>query len=162
MSVAHLHLILTHFPPVLSLGAIAAVAAFLLPGRRRDAIAMTLALLITTGATMPIVFFTGEQTADMLGKVEGVQQDAIAPHQEAAKIALAVSLLAAAVAGATGIVMRRRGDLSPVLRVLLMTMAIASAMAIGWAAMRGGAIHHPEAFHSVADVTEEPPAPFTS
>lgn len=157
MNFIHLHLILTHFPPVLSLGgALSAAAGLLLPRRRRDAVHLALGLLMITGAMMPMVYIAGERAADSIGRVEGIQQEAIAPHQAAAIIALSVSMAAAAIATVLLIVERRRGGLSTALCALLMLAAFASATAIGWTAFRGGAIHHPE-IHSAEVVTPDPP-----
>jgi hypothetical protein len=143
MNYAHLHLILTHFPPVLSLGGAASAAAGVLR-RRRDLLRIALMLLIGVGAMMPLVYLAGDRAADSIGRVEGVQQDAIAPHQHAATIALASSMATALMAGGLLIIDRRSGSLSPALRMLVLCAAIASALAIGWAAALGGAIHHPE------------------
>ena len=145
MNFAHLHLILTHFPPVLSLGgAISAAAGNLLPRRRRELVPLALRVLIVVGATMPLVYIAGDRAADSIGRVEGIQQDAIAPHQRAATITLWASAGTAFIAVALLIVERRRGSLSPLLRLLVLVVAIASAAAIGWTAALGGAIHHPE------------------
>ncbi|HEY3052439.1 MAG TPA: hypothetical protein VGK04_03525 [Thermoanaerobaculia bacterium] len=145
MNFAHLHLVLTHFPPVLSLGgAISAAAGVLVPRRHRELIQLALLLLIVVGATMPLVYIAGERAADSIGRVEGIRQDAIAPHQQAATIALSASIGAAFIAVALLVVERRRGSLSPALRLLVLVVAIGSAAAIGWTAGLGGAIHHPE------------------
>ncbi len=143
MNFAHLHLILTHFPPVLSLGGAASAAAGVLRGRR-DLVRLALLLMIAIGAMMPVVYIAGDQAADSIGRLDGVQQEAIAPHQRAATIALAVSIGTALIAGGLLIIERHRGSLSSTLRVLALAIVIASALPIGWAAALGGAIHHPE------------------
>jgi hypothetical protein len=143
MNFAHLHLILTHFPPVLSLGGAAAAAVGVLC-RRRELIRLALLLMIAIGAMMPVVYVAGDRAADSIGKVEGVQQEAIAPHQRAATVALASSVCVGLIAGALLLVERRRGALSPAFARVALAVAIASAMAIGWTASLGGAIHHPE------------------
>ena len=143
MNFAHLHLVLTHFPPVLSLGSAFSVAVGVVR-RRRELVQLALVLLIAVGAMMPLVYFAGDHAADAIGKVDGVQQEAIAPHQRAATIALVISMCTALIAGALLIIERRRGNLSSTLRVLALAAAIASALPIGWAAALGGAIHHPE------------------
>jgi len=143
MNFAHLHLVLTHFPPVLSLGGAFAAAVGVLR-RRRDLVRLALVLLVAVGAMMPVVYVAGNRATDSIGKVEGVDQEAIAPHQRAATIALVISICSALIAGGILIIERRRGDLSSTLRVLVLAAAIASALPIGWAAALGGAIHHPE------------------
>jgi len=150
LNFAHLHLVLTHFPPVLSLGsALSAVGGLLLRRRRDDLIRIALVMMIGVGAMMPLVYLAGERAADSIGKVEGVQQEAIAPHQRAATIALAVSVGSAVIAMPLFVVELRRGGLSSPLRLLVLVAAVASAGAIGWTANLGGAIHHPE-------ITESP------
>jgi len=143
MNFAHLHLILTHFPPVLTLGGAFAAAVGVLR-RRRDLVRLALVLLVAVGAMMPLVYIAGDRAADSIGKVDGVDQEAIAPHQRAATIALVISICSALIACGILIIERRRGDLSSTLRVLVLAAAIASALPIGWAAALGGAIHHPE------------------
>lgn len=148
MNFAHLHLILTHFPPVLSLGGvISGAAAIFLPRRRPELVQLTLLLLIVVGASMPLVYFAGDRAADTIGRVEGINQDAIAPHQHAAKIALSVSTGAAFAAVILLIVERRHPSLTPILRLLVLVIALASAATIGWTANLGGEIHHPEIHH---------------
>ena len=145
MNSAHLHLVLTHFPPVLSIGgAFSAAAGLLLRRRRDDLIRLALVLLVIVGAMMPIVYIAGDRAADRIGRVEGVQQEAIAPHQRAATIALAISVCAGALAGTLLIVERRRGSLSTWLRAVAVAAAFATALPIAWTAALGGAIHHPE------------------
>lgn len=143
MNFAHAHLVLTHFPPVLTLGAAIAAAVGVLRRRREEA-HLALLLLVAVGAMMPAVYVAGDRAADSIGRVEGVQQEAIAPHQRAATIALSISILAAFFAGGLLNVERRRGTLSATLRLLVLAATIVSALPVGWTAALGGAIHHPE------------------
>jgi len=136
MNFAHVHLVLTHFPPVLSVLSVISAAT--------RAIRLALLLMIVVGVMMPVVYIAGDRAADTIGRVDGVQQEAIAPHQHAATIALSVSICTALVAAGLLIVERRTGGLSSTLRVLALAAAVASALPIGWAAALGGAIHHPE------------------
>jgi hypothetical protein len=128
---------------VLSLGSAFSAAVGVIR-RRRDLVKLALALLVAVGAMMPAVFFAGNRAADAIGRVDGVQQDAIAPHQRAATIAMAVSIVAAVVAAGLLLLERRRGTLSIAFQILVLVAAMASALPIGWAAALGGAIHHPE------------------
>jgi hypothetical protein len=100
--------------------------------------------LIAVGAMMPLVYIAGSRAADSIGRVEGVQQEAIAPHQHAATIALTTSICTALAGGVLLLIERRRESLSRTVRVLTLAAAIACALPIGWAAALGGAIHHPE------------------
>jgi hypothetical protein len=142
---AHLHLVLTHFPPVLSIeGVVAAAAAQFVRRRRRELVRLTLFLAIATSAMMPAIYFAGVRTADAIGKVEGIQQEAIAPHQQAALIALCVSIATIIIAAVLLIVERRQAGLSFLLRMLVLLLTVGLAATIGCTASRGGAIHHPE------------------
>jgi 1,4-dihydroxy-2-naphthoate octaprenyltransferase len=142
---AHIHLVLTHFPPVVSLGgAVAAIAALFLRRYSGELGRLALLLLIIAGVTTPMAYFAGGRAADQIGKVEGVQQDAIAPHEKAAATALFCSIAAGVVAVAAVIAGWRRGTIPFGLRLVVIIAAIVSAAAIGWTAALGGAIHHPE------------------
>jgi len=143
MNFAHLHLVLTHFPPVLTLGSAVSAGVGVLR-RRREAVRLALVLMLVVGAMMPLVYLAGDRAADSIGKVEGVQQEAIAPHQRAATIALTLSVAAALVAAGLLMIERRRGALSATLCVLAFVAAMTAAVPVAWAAALGGAIHHPE------------------
>ena len=60
MNFAHVHLVLTHFPPVLSLGSAFSAAVGVIR-RRRDLVKLALVLLIAVGAMMPVVFAAGDR-----------------------------------------------------------------------------------------------------
>jgi len=136
MNFAHVHLVLTHFPPVLSVVSVISAAM--------RAVRLALVLMIVVGVMMPAVYIAGYRAADTIGRVDGVQQEAIAPHQRAATLALWISIGAAIVAAVVLIVERRTGELSPRLRVIVLAAAIAAVIPIGRAAALGGLIHHPE------------------
>jgi hypothetical protein len=145
MNFAHVHLVLTHFPPVLSVAAVvAATAATLFQSRRRELVQLALLFIVVTGAMMPAIYVAGLRTADVIGKVDGVQQEAIGPHQQAAVIALSVSMATALIAVSLFIAERRRPGLTPTLRLFIVFVATVLATSIGWTAALGGAIHHPE------------------
>ncbi|HYM61841.1 MAG TPA: hypothetical protein VEZ11_13220 [Thermoanaerobaculia bacterium] len=143
MNAAHLHLILTHFPPVLSLiAAGAAVVGFL--RKRADLVSIALWLLVVIGAMVPVVYMAGDRAADQIGRVDGVQQDAIAPHERAGTISLVASAAIGALAAAALVWARRRANIPGGIRIILAAAALALAVVIGWTANLGGAIHHPE------------------
>jgi hypothetical protein len=145
MSYAHLHLVMTHFPPVLSIaGAVAAASAVLFRRRRRDLVHLALLLMIITGAMMPAIYVAGLRTAATIGKVEGIQQEAIAPHQQAATITLWTCIVTALMACGLLIAEQLQAAAGSRLRLLVLLLAIGTASAIAWTADLGGAIHHPE------------------
>jgi hypothetical protein len=93
---------------------------------------------------MPAIYFAGVKTSEVIGKVEGIQQEAIAPHQQAALIALGVSIATIIIAAVLLVVERRQAGMSFWLPILVLLLTVGLAATIGWTASRGGAIHHPE------------------
>lgn len=93
---------------------------------------------------MPAIYFAGVKTSEVIGKVDGIQQEAIAPHQQAAVIALGVSIATILIAAMLLIAERRQAGLSFSLRLLVLLLSVGLAATIGWTAARGGVIHHPE------------------
>jgi hypothetical protein len=145
MNFAHIHLVLTHFPPVLTLfGAISAVSGLLMRQHRRELARLTRLSMILASVLTPMTYFAGGRAADKIALVDGINQEAIAPHQSAASIALIASIAAGLVAAAAALVDRRSHHVPVVLEVILIVAAITSAVVIGWTAALGGAIHHPE------------------
>jgi hypothetical protein len=133
----HLHLILNHAPVF---GEIFAALLLLAAAMRRSTTLLRTALavvILTAPAAIP-VFFTGRAAAEAIGKVEGIDQEAIGPHEEAAERFL-IAASAAGVAAIAALVRPRR-----------ITIAIASILTLfafgiaGWTANRGAMIHHQE------------------
>ncbi len=135
MNAPHLHLILNHSPLFAELAALLLLAA---GGalRRRDLVDAALVAAIATAPLAAATFVSGRAAADAVGRIDGIDQEAIGPHEEAAEIFAAVATVAALAAGAA---LRWR-------RVTAVAAAaVVVALAIGlWTAERGGAIHHPE------------------
>ncbi len=139
---SEIHLVVTHFPPVLTVGStLCAAAAMIMRRRRDDLVRVALGLVIATAGLMPLTYVAGDRTAEKIGRVEGVQQEAIAPHQQAAKIALIVSIASASIAVAL-LLLTRTPRLAT--RVLTLAISLLSFVIIGWTAHLGGQIHHPE------------------
>src|SRR5258708_10754111 len=80
----HLHLMLNHAPLFGELFAAALLLAAAM-GRGRTLLHTALAVVLITGLASIPVFFSGRAAADAIGKVEGIDQRAIDPHEEAAE-----------------------------------------------------------------------------
>jgi hypothetical protein len=133
----HLHLILNHAPVFGELFAAALlIAAAVL--RSKTLLRTALAVVILTALGAVPVFFTGRAAADAIGKFEGIDQEAIGPHEEVAER----FLIAASAAGVAAVI--------ALLRPGRATIAIAAALTLlsfglaGWTANRGALIHHQE------------------
>ena len=135
MNAAHLHLILNHAP---LFGEIAAAISFAAGAllRKKDFVTAALVAAVVSGALAAATFFSGRAAADAIGRVDGVNQEAIGPHEEAAE-AFAITAVIGAVAAAAALRWPRA--------TLPAAILIAAALALGvYAAEMGGRIHHPE------------------
>lgn len=137
MNAAHFHLVLNHLPVLGEIGGAVLLAAGL---TKRNATAVRLALLgiAAAGVLALPVFFSGLRAADLVGRIDGVSQEAIAPHEEAA-VAFLSGAIAAGVIAAVALVMPRRW----ILPFALGASLIASLLGVR-VAFLGGRIHHPE------------------
>ncbi|MEA2239944.1 MAG: hypothetical protein QOC81_4668 [Thermoanaerobaculia bacterium] len=133
----HLHLILNHAPVFGELFAVSLLLAAAVM-RSTTLLRTALGIVVVTALGAIPVFYTGRAAGDAIGKVEGIDQEAIGPHEEAAERFIAV----AEPAGVAALV--------ALVRPRPTTVAIASALTLisfglaGWAANRGALIHHQE------------------
>ncbi len=133
----HLHLILNHAPVFGELfAAVLLLAAAVL--RSTTLLRTALAVVILTALGAIPVFFTGRAAADAIGKVEGIDQEAIGPHEEAAERFL-IAASAAGVAAVVALVWPRRLTIALVSVLTILSFGLA-----GWTANRGALIHHQE------------------
>jgi hypothetical protein len=133
----HLHLMLNHAP---LFGELFAVGLFLIAAVARSRTLLRTALgvvLITALASIP-VFFSGHAAADKIGKVEGIDQEAIDPHEEAAHQFLFVAE-AAGLAAVVALIRPGRATVGVAVVLTLVSLGLA-----GWTAEKGGLIHHNE------------------
>ena len=145
MNAAHLHVILVHFPVILTpLGVI-----FLALGLwRKNLTLRDIACYLFLGAAAigGAAFLLGDGAEEMVEHVAGVVESAIEPHEEASELAIwfAIALgVASFIALASSKVSPR---LSARLQVPLLALAILTSGLLGYAAQLGGKIRHPEAF----------------
>jgi hypothetical protein len=133
----HLHLILNHAPVFGEL--FAALLLLTAAGLRSTTLLRTaLAIVILTALGAIPVFFTGRAAADAIGKVDGIDQEAIAPHEAVAERFL-IAAAAAGVAAVVALVLPGRTTIAIVSMLTLLSFGLA-----GWAANRGALIHHQE------------------
>jgi fructose-1,6-bisphosphatase class II len=135
MNAPHLHLIVNHSPLFAELAALLLLAAGAAL-RKRDLVTAALAAAVLAGPLAAAAFFSGRATAEVIGRTEGVDQEAIGPHEEAAEAFAVVAVLAAIAAGAA----LRWPRATPAA-----ALGIIAALGAGtWTAERGGFIHHRE------------------
>ena len=142
MNPAHLHLLLNHVPV---LGAIGLLLLFTIAFFRRDSSLgrLALALTIVVAGAAVAVFLTGEPAEELVEELAGINESAIEPHEEAARVAtIAFGILGAA--AAISLVAFRRRELPRWMMgvALLGTLGVSGLM--GWTANLGGQIRHTE------------------
>jgi hypothetical protein len=133
----HLHLIINHAPVFGELFAVSLLLAAAVL-RSTTLLRTALAVVILTALGAIPVFFTGRAAADAIGKVEGIDQEAIGPHEEAAER----FLIATSAAGVAAIVALVRPGRTTIAIASILTL-LSFGMA-GWTANRGALIHHQE------------------
>jgi hypothetical protein len=139
----HVHLMINHAPlfgELFALSLLAAAGAL----RNRTLLRTALLVVLITGLASIPVFFSGRRAADAIGKVEGIDQEAIDPHEEAAERFLFIAVVASLAAVAALV---RPGRATIGVAAALTLLALGQA---GWTAMLGGLIHHNELRHQLA------------
>jgi uncharacterized membrane protein len=144
MDWAHIHILINHFPIVLSTtGLVAALVGLVL--RRRGPWLYAAVSLAAAGATVIPTYFTGQPAEHFLNRPWYVAPDAIHQHEDAARIA-AVLIVLAGVAGAVTwrrlVRYPREQSLPAWLRTTVLVTALAGTVSIAYAALLGGRIIH--------------------
>ena len=144
MNAAQLHLALTHLPVVTALIAAATLAlgAF---ARNAATRRFGLALLVVAGLTAIPTQLTGEGAEEVVEDRPGVSEALIERHEDAAGVALALTVLGGAIAAGTllaGRLGRERTARS--LFALALALSLADTAALAWVAHLGGEIRHDE------------------
>jgi uncharacterized membrane protein len=158
-----LHLMVNHFPVILSLlGLAAAAAAFLT--RRRSVVLYALATLTLAGASSYPAFLSGDEAAEQIDKRWYVDRDQIHEHDEAAEFAnvlMIVTGVAAAVAWWLTLRTVREARPGTAMLSAMLVLSLGSAAAMARTAWLGGfiAIKNPVLVNSVAPPGTAPVSP---
>jgi hypothetical protein len=142
MSDAHWHLILSHLP-VLGVPFGAALLAIGVWRRNLTLQRAGLVTLVLAGVASGLAYLTGESAEHAIENMAGRPESLIEPHEEAALAGLIATGLLACL-GAAALWLMRRGRLGPTWGWVTMTLAIGVSLTLGWVAMLGGRISHPE------------------
>lgn len=144
MNAAQLHLALTHLPVVTALLA-AATLAIGAVARNAATRRFGLALLIVAGLTAIPTQMSGEGAEDVVEDRPGVSEAMIERHEDAAGVALALTVLGGALAAGTLVAGRLgRQRAAQGLFALALAMSLADTAALAWVAHLGGEIRHDE------------------
>ena len=143
MNLAHVHLLLNHFPTV---GLIVSGGVFLFAAieRHHDGIRASLALIVLVALTSVATFFSGGAAADLVATQAGISVDTVQRHEDAAIVGFLLLQVTGFVAW-IGLWQWRliarpaRWNVSTVFVLVVFTIVLMAR-----AATIGGEIHHPE------------------
>jgi uncharacterized membrane protein len=142
MNPSQIHLALTHVPVILSItGLIMLIISLVI---KNDTVTKTsyYILLLAGFAAIP-VFFTGEDTEEIVEKLPGVSENIIGKHEGVANIALATVLVGAALS-LVGLLFYGR-SFTKTFKIVVLLIASVTGVAMFQTARLGGKIRHTEA-----------------
>ena len=145
MNDAHLHIILVHIPIVL----VPAGAVMLLVSlARRSQAASTAALSLLAVATIFAVpaFLLGEGAEELVEHLPGISESLIENHEEAADVALWLTVATGIASGASLLGLLLRQNWARHSRLVALLLAIVASASLSYAGSEGGKIRHPEAY----------------
>ena len=144
MNAAQIHLALTHLPVVTALLA-AATLAIGAVARNAATRRFGLALLVVAGLTAIPTQMSGEGAEEIVEDRPGVSEAMIERHEDAAAVALALTVLGGAIAAGTLVAGRLgRQRAAQGLFALALALSFADTAALAWVAHLGGEIRHDE------------------
>lgn len=155
MNPAHLHLVLNHFPVVGLVFALALLGWGALRKNPSLTKAGFVALVVVALLAVP-AFLTGEPAEKIAEGLPGVSDPIIEQHEDAAKAALIVTLVAG-VAALVGLWLARGKAVASWCASSVLLVAVVAAGLVAWAANLGGKVRHTEIRGSapVASVHED-------
>lgn len=138
-----LHHLFNHLAPIgVLIGCIVLVMGFVL---KKEHLRLTAAwIILIAGITVLPASKTGELAEEKSENITGVSHNVIHEHEEAAELALKLTLLAATIALGFIIATKKAPKWSNIAGVLLLVVCIASVVTLTIASHEGGLIRHPE------------------
>jgi|688.fasta_scaffold09166_4 uncharacterized membrane protein len=153
MNAAHLHVTLVHIPVVVvPLG-----AAILAVGlaRRNSAVSSTALSILLLAAIIAVpAFLLGEGAEEIVEHLPGVSEDLIEEHEEAADIALWLTVASGLLSLSSLVACKLMLSWSKRAMIATLPISIAAASLLSYAAFQGGKIRHPEAYESARGSAE--------
>lgn len=144
MNLAHLHLLLNHFPIIGSALAVPLLAIAAWRTREWSAILAPALVLIIAGVCAVAANLTGEPAEEVVEDRPGVSERWIHEHEEHADVATGFAVVGAVGAGGLLYWASRKGE-TPRLGVAgLLVLTLGTNGMMAWTGLAGGRIHHPE------------------
>lgn len=154
---AHLHLLLNHVPILATAFALLLLGWGRWRGRREMARA-ALVLFFVGGVVSVAVFLSGDPAEDALEGVLGVSEEAVDVHEEAAELAMVVSVVVGVLSGAL-LFGYRHGSLPSWVVPAAAVVGLVAFVLLAYTGLLGGRISHPEVRPVVPTPTSFAPSP---
>jgi uncharacterized membrane protein len=143
MNLAHVHLVLNHFPVVglylsailLGLGLIRKNEGYLKAG---------LLLVIVAGALVVPTYFTGEPAEDVIKEMQGFSEERVEEHEAAALFAICFTVLASLLAATACWISCKKKQIPYALVIGVFLLVLFTITVVSRTAYLGGMISHPE------------------
>ena len=154
MNLAHIHILLNHFPTV---GTIVTLGFFILAlvMKSDDLKRASLTVFVGLGLVAIAAYVSGGAAEEQIKAMAGVSKDGIAAHKNAALLAFAILEITAMAAWFGLWQIRRIGRSTSMTNNLVLVFAIISLALMANAAEIGGEIRHPEILEAGATRSEE-------
>lgn len=143
MNVAHLHLILNHIP-LIGVGFVTLLMVIALIRKSGELITVSLLLAVVVALSAIPVYLTGEPAEETVEDMQGVSEQIIDKHEEAAETAFIFLEVVGGIALITLIGGRFNKKFGNALTIITLAGLIAGGGLVAWTANLGGKIHHPE------------------
>jgi len=142
MNSSQIHLGLTHVPVILSFVGLVLLGVALL--RRNEVLTKASFYIFLSAALFAIpVYFTGEDTEEIVEHLPGVSESIISRHEQFAAISFTVVLLCGVISLA-GLIFYKYTGFAKLIRYTVFAFAIGSAGTMAQTAHLGGQIRHTE------------------
>lgn len=143
ISTAHWHLLVNHFPIILSIvGTLFIILNFIF--KKSNLINPALLLLVIGSLTAIIANNTGEGAEEMVEEIAGVSHESIHIHEDAAEIGLKIMLVTGILAAFTALARLKLPKAANFLIILTFIGAVASSAYMSYVGLTGGEIRHSE------------------
>ncbi len=142
MNPVHLHLALNHVAVVgIPIALLLALRGFFRDGK--IFLPLSYKLVVALALITLVVYLTGEPTEEAVEHLTGISEKLIEPHEDAATVALVLTLLSGCLA-LVGLVFSAKEKLAPTIHKALTVCLLLASGSLAFTALQGGKIHHEE------------------
>jgi len=153
INLAHVHLMINHFPVVGVLGGIL-LLVYALVRKSAEVKMVSLGVFVLIALITIPVFLTGEGAEEVVKHIPGVTETYIGRHEELAELTLVLMEILGILSLAGLVLLKIRGAIPAIIVILVLVMSLITATFVGITANLGGQIRHTEIRDSAVPETE--------